>query len=180
MSDRLIGALLFVLAVVYGVVGRNYESAFTSDPLGPSAFPQLLAVALGVTALVLLFRPGPGVDWARGIALVGEVVAVCVRRYGGTNLGTGGLARAYAGGVQEGLEGLPTEERIVRVGRRVTVGYPHVDELRRLLDELEAVVTDEAYGVDVRYAVDVPVTRTKELERRVADLTAGEGRVGEG
>ena len=110
---------------------------------------------------------------------VGEVVAVCVRWYGGTNLGTGGLARAYGGGVKEALEGLPTEERIVRVARRVTVGYPHVDELRRLLDALEAVVTDEVYGADVRYAVEVPVTRTEELARRVADLTAGEGCVEE-
>lgn len=78
MSDRVVGALLFVLAVAYGVVGRNYESAFTSDPLGPSAFPQLLAVALGITALVLLFRPGPGVEWPHGLALVRQIVAVAV------------------------------------------------------------------------------------------------------
>lgn len=78
MSDRVVGACLFVLAVAYGVVGRGFESAFTSDPLGPSAFPQLLAVALGVTSLVLLFRPGPGVAWPRGLALLRQAVAVGV------------------------------------------------------------------------------------------------------
>lgn len=78
MTDRLVGALLFALAVAYGLVGRGYESAFTSDPLGPSAFPQLLAGLLAVTALVLLFRPGPGVEWPRGLALLRQVVAVGV------------------------------------------------------------------------------------------------------
>jgi len=78
MTDRVVGALLFALAVAYGLAGRGYESAFTSDPLGPSAFPQLLAALLAVTALVLLFRPGPGVDWPRGVALLRQVVAVGV------------------------------------------------------------------------------------------------------
>ena len=31
---------------------------------------------------------------------VGEVVAVCARHFGGVKLGAGGLARAYAGGVE--------------------------------------------------------------------------------
>ena len=42
---------------------------------------------------------------------VGEIVAVSIRYYGGTKLGTGGLTRAYAGGVKLLLETLPTEEK---------------------------------------------------------------------
>lgn len=110
---------------------------------------------------------------------VGEVVAVSVRWFGGRKLGTGGLARAYSGGVGLALEGLETVERVERVRRRVRVGYPHVDPLRRILDELEAVVVDEAYGESVRYLVRVPSGRAEELGRRVADLTRGEGSVEE-
>ncbi|HUH12381.1 MAG TPA: YigZ family protein [Longimicrobiales bacterium] len=105
---------------------------------------------------------------------VGEIVAVCARWYGGTKLGTGGLARAYAGGVKGALASLPTVERVERVPLRVTVGYAHVDAVQRLLDELEAVVTGEAYGADVRYGVDVPAARVAELEGRLADITRGE------
>jgi uncharacterized YigZ family protein len=108
---------------------------------------------------------------------VGDIVAVCSRWYGGTKLGTGGLSRAYSGGVTLALETLPTEEKVPRVPVRVTVGYPWVDGLQRLLDEVEAVVTEEEYGAEVRYAVEVPEERVGELEGRVAELTSGEGRV---
>ena len=106
---------------------------------------------------------------------VGEVVAVCARWYGGTKLGTGGLARAYAGGVKGALETLPTLERVERSPVRLTVRYAHVDAVQRLLDELEAVTIGEAYGADVRYEVEVPASRVAELEARVADVTRGEG-----
>jgi uncharacterized YigZ family protein len=108
---------------------------------------------------------------------VGEIVAVGSRWYGGTKLGTGGLARAYAGGVKAALESLPTEEKVRRTEVSVTVAYPWVDGLQRLLDEVEAVVTDEAYGAEVRYRVQVPAERVEELRARVADLTSGDGSV---
>lgn len=111
---------------------------------------------------------------------VGDVVAVCSRWYGGTKLGTGGLSRAYSGGVTLALETLPTEEKVARVPVRVTVGYPWVDGLQRLLDEVEAVVTAEEYGAEVRYEVEVPEERVGELGARVAELTSGEGRVEDG
>ncbi len=108
---------------------------------------------------------------------VGEIVAVCTRYYGGTKLGTGGLARAYAGGVKRALEDLPLAERIDRARLEVEVGYPEVDALQRLLDEVDAVLIDEVYGATVRYRVAVAETRLPHFERAVADLSRGEGRV---
>ena len=58
---------------------------------------------------------------------IGEVVAVSSRWFGGTKLGTGGLARAYAGGVSHVLEALPTEPKVRRERLDVIVGYAHVD-----------------------------------------------------
>lgn len=108
---------------------------------------------------------------------VGEVVAVCARWFGGTKLGTGPLARAYASGVKRALEGLPTEEKVRRVAVEVMASYPVIDPLLRVFDELEAHTEEESYGAEVRYLVSLPESRVAELESAVARLTAGEGRV---
>ncbi|HSM04059.1 MAG TPA: YigZ family protein [Longimicrobiales bacterium] len=108
---------------------------------------------------------------------VGEIVAVCTRYYGGTKLGTGGLSRAYSGGVKAALEELPVEELVARAHLAVEVGYPHVDGLQRLLDEVEAVLQHETYGAAVRYEVQVPELRLAGFQRALADLTGGAGKV---
>lgn len=104
---------------------------------------------------------------------VGEVVAVCTRWYGGVKLGTGGLTRAYSGGVKRALASLPTEEKVERVDVLLTLGYADVDAVQRLLEELDIVVEAEEYGADVRYRCGVPVDDLDELAARVTDLTRG-------
>lgn len=110
---------------------------------------------------------------------VGEIVAVCTRHYGGVKLGTGGLSRAYSGGVKLALEGLRTEMRIDRTRVVVVVGYPDVDAVRRLIDEQDVVVEDEAFGADVRIDCAVPEDELAAFTRAIRDVTRGEGRVEE-
>lgn len=108
---------------------------------------------------------------------VGEVVAVCSRWFGGTKLGTGGLARAYAAGVKHALATLPTELRVVRVPFEVTAAYPSVAALRRVFDELDAVVLSEAFGGEgATWRIAVPAGRSAALAARVRDVTAGAAR----
>ena len=108
---------------------------------------------------------------------VGEIVAVCVRYYGGTKLGTGGLSRAYSGGVKLLLESLPTEERVERIPLLVVVDYGAVDPLKRLLGEVEAMVEGEEYGEKVEYRLAVPREHVQRLVEAVADFTKGSGMV---
>lgn len=108
---------------------------------------------------------------------VGEIVAVCTRHFGGVKLGTGGLSRAYAGGVKHLLETLPTVEKVDRVRLHVTLGYAEVDGFRRLASDLEVVVLDETYAGDVAFLVAVPAVGRPTFEAAVADLTQGQGRV---
>jgi uncharacterized YigZ family protein len=108
---------------------------------------------------------------------VGDVVAVVTRYFGGVKLGKGGLGRAYAGAVTEALESLPTTPRLQRVLRGVEVDYPQVDPLLRLLDEVGAERLEEVYGRRVRMRVLVPERALDRLERGVAALSGGAGRV---
>ena len=108
---------------------------------------------------------------------VGEVVAVCARWFGGTKLGTGGLARAYAGGVTHALAGLPTELRVKRRRLAIVIGYGQVEAVRQALAEVGGVLEGESYGEDVRYRVAVPEGALERFEARLADATAGRARV---
>ena len=106
---------------------------------------------------------------------VGEIVAVCTRYYGGVKLGTGGLSRAYSGGVKLALESLLTEEKVDRVQMEITIGYADVDTVQRLFDEMEITVETEDYGAEVRYLCGVPEPALPAFRNAVADATRGAG-----
>lgn len=108
---------------------------------------------------------------------VGEIVAVCTRYYGGVKLGTGGLSRAYSGGVVLALESLPTDERVDRRTVVVVVGYPDVDAVQRLVAEREWVLVDESFGADVRMELQVPDDELADAARVIGDLSRGAARV---
>ena len=108
---------------------------------------------------------------------VGEVVAVCARFYGGVKLGTGGLARAYSGGVKHVLDVCPTVEKVERTPVVVTVSYDASQRVDRFLAELDATITEKLFGADVRYHVLVPAHRRARLDAGIADATSGRGRV---
>lgn len=77
MSDRIAGLLIAAIAVWYGVVAGTYEQGF-GDPLGPAAFPRMVAVPLGLLALVLLVRPDAEPAWPRARVLLRQAGALLV------------------------------------------------------------------------------------------------------
>lgn len=104
---------------------------------------------------------------------VGDVAAVVTRYYGGVKLGTGGLARAYAGAVKEALERMPRTDRVTWMPLVIGVDYAAVNAMRLLFPRYEAVVDDEAYADAVTYHVRVPASRRAELLVAVRDATNG-------
>lgn len=110
---------------------------------------------------------------------VGEIVSVSTRYFGGVKLGTGGLSRAYSGGVKLLLDSLPVEERVERSFVEVTVSYADVDALQRLMEESDVTVEAEEYGAEVRYSCGVPASALDTFRGAVADVTRGAGVVRE-
>lgn len=104
---------------------------------------------------------------------VGEIVAVVTRWFGGIKLGTGGLARAYAGSVELALADLQTVERMETVQLDLTVGYDRVDTVQRLLPRFEAEVVAEQYLDRVHYRIRLPLTAHDALQTALADATQG-------
>lgn len=65
MTDRIAGLVLIALALWYGLGASRLEAGFGSGPIGPKAFPLMLAIALGVIALFLLIRTDPEPMWPK-------------------------------------------------------------------------------------------------------------------
>ncbi len=105
---------------------------------------------------------------------VGEIVAVVTRWYGGTKLGTGGLARAYGGTVELALQELPRAEKVDWAVVEVTVGYAHISAVQHLLPAHEGTILQETYAAAVHYTVQVPALGVDAMVEALADATRGE------
>jgi len=105
---------------------------------------------------------------------VGEIVCVCTRFYGGTKLGTGGLSRAYSGGVALMLESLPTRRKVERTAVSLTADYAQADAIRRILEDTDALVDEEIFDAEVHWKLRVAKSGLEQLRQRVADASRGE------
>jgi uncharacterized YigZ family protein len=103
-------------------------------------------------------------------ANLADAVAVVVRWYGGTKLGKGGLARAYAGAVREALAGLAIADKVPTVTVAVEVPYEKVGAVKRLLRPPEVELEAEEYGVAARLRLAVYEGRLEALREALADL----------
>ncbi|HKI05971.1 MAG TPA: YigZ family protein [Thermoanaerobaculia bacterium] len=105
----------------------------------------------------------------RGAGL-SDVHAVVVRWFGGTKLGKGGLARAYAAAAREAVQGLPVVLRVPLARLAVEVPYEKVGAVKRLLRPPEVELESEEYGAAARLVLTVHEARLEALRETLADL----------
>lgn len=104
---------------------------------------------------------------------IGEIVAVVTRYYGGTNLGTGGLVKAYGGAVQEALLQLPTQLRVDSVTVTFAVGYAAIGAVQQMLPTVEAEVVSQLFAVEAQFTVTIPRMQLPILESQLQHITRG-------
>jgi uncharacterized YigZ family protein len=114
----------------------------------------------------------PMLDVLRGRE-VSDVVAVVSRWVGGTLLGTGGLVRAYAGVVREGLEAVGVRERVLQDLCEVEVDIAAVGRLEHDLRSRGARMLGVEYTGEALLRFAVPPVARSVVEEIVAELTGG-------
>lgn len=98
---------------------------------------------------------------------IGQLGCVVIRYFGGTKLGTGGLARAYAQAVAQALETLPTRRFTPRERLRLKLDFAGEAEARGWLAEHDVTVEQADYAAD---GVILTVAWPEALPRDIAPL----------
>jgi len=116
-----------------GVLGDQSRAADDSEPSGTAGKPILLALSAKELTNCLL---------------------IVTRYYGGTNLGTGGLARAYADAAQLAVAGAKIETIYLTDTFTLTLNYEEIGALERLMLLYHANFKAE-YGEKIKIEVEV-------------------------
>jgi len=62
MNDRILGIAALALSAFMTVAGWGIEAPFAYEPVGPRAFPLLLALIIGLCGLWLVYKGGHAVE----------------------------------------------------------------------------------------------------------------------
>lgn len=104
---------------------------------------------------------------------VGEVTAVVVRYYGGILLGTGGLVKAYGGGVHQALAELTTQRKTPLTEYTLQCEYGQLAGVESLLAQFSGKVVSSDYQADVHLRVALPQAELAAFSTRLADFSRG-------
>ena len=105
-------------------------------------------------------------------------ILVCIARYfGGTLLGTGGLVKAYSLSVQKVILDLQTEELIERNHFSFTLDYGKFDQVKIILNSLEAIDITENFESEIKIEGKIPAENSEKLRHSLANLSNGQTEV---
>lgn len=107
-----------------------------------------------------------------------NVAVVVTRHYGGTNLGVGGLARAYSRAVKDVLDAAGVVEERPHERVSVTVDYDDSGTVRGILESV-GVEFEADYDERVAFDVRVPVEEAPTLRDRLRSATSGRAEIQE-
>ncbi|MFB6163459.1 MAG: YigZ family protein [Halococcoides sp.] len=101
-----------------------------------------------------------------------DVAVAIVRHFGGTELGVGGLVRAYSRATSSAVADAGIVERRPHDRLSITVEYDDSGAVRAIL-ESESVDFEAEYAERVDFDVSVPSDQRASLEDRIASATSG-------
>ena len=138
-------------------IGGQYRFSDDGEPGGSAGRPILAAIE------------GQGLD---------QVMVVVIRWYGGTNLGVGGLVRAYGGAAAECLRTAARRELIDWVEAELACDFALAGGVHAALPAFGAEKLAEAFEPDgLRLRLRLPATSLEPLADRLRDLSRGSARL---
>ncbi len=107
-----------------------------------------------------------------------HAVVVVTRYYGGTKLGVGGLARAYAEAAGAALDAAVKRRVVLRETVRLAFAFSDTSPAMRLLDRFDALVADQSHSArGTELALAVKRSEVGALRDAFVEATGGRGRL---
>jgi len=98
-----------------------------------------------------------------------DLINVCVaviRYYGGINLGTGGLARAYGGTAKLALDAAKTFEFVEMRTYELTITYKQMDMLTNALAKCNGSIVTKAFSEQIDLVLSLPLNESANFLNR--------------
>ncbi|QIL46538.1 YigZ family protein [Vagococcus coleopterorum] len=103
-----------------------------------------------------------------------NTLAVVTRYFGGTELGKGGLIRAYGGSVSEALDEIGIVQGTLQQEMQVTVDYPNHPKLENFLENSVYNLKETIYTDKVQLLIMVDEQTTDTFEQELIELLSGQ------
>ncbi|MCD6594901.1 YigZ family protein [bacterium] len=118
----------------------------------------------------------PIIKILQGRNLIDTLVLV-VRYFGGTKLGTGGLARAYGNTAGLAIENAGIIPYIKMVRIKVKIPYGTISQFAILTDNLGGIILKQKFEQDISIEAKIPEDNIDELNEFVANITRGKSKI---
>jgi uncharacterized YigZ family protein len=109
---------------------------------------------------------------------LGQVLALVVRYSGGIKLGTGGLVKAYGGGVQQALSLIETETVVASGECLLEFDYAHTSQVELLLERYQAIKVDTQFSDVAQMRISIAQSYYAELKQQLINVSSGQINVG--
>lgn len=89
-----------------------------------------------------------------------------VRYYGGINLGTGGLVRAYGGTAKQAMDQAGSMPFVEMVQLKISTSYKRVDELTREVQKCQGEILDKQFDEAVHFLLKLPMDAAQQIRAK--------------
>ena len=102
---------------------------------------------------------------------IGEMTAVVTRYSGGIKLGTGGLVKAYGGGVQQALKQVQTIEKKITTQLQLGLDYSLMPLVQSIMAQYQAAQLDGNFGQRIDLLVEIDIREADVFTQTLVNKT---------